>query len=139
MKTSVLLQRFFKFGLVGGMLFLFDAALFTGLLYIGVYPVVARVLSVVAAILLSWLVNRAFTFGIGLSGLRVGECIKFAVSQCPGALANAGASLLAYHYIPYAESNPWLSVAIGSCVGLVFNFCMANFFVFRNAVHAKQP
>jgi putative flippase GtrA len=122
--------KFFRFGCIGGLTFLFDASCFWLLLKLIALPEAARAISVILAMTMSWLLNRTFTFGA--SGTRPGwlEWLKFLVSQLPGAGVNALASLLFLHYV---MNNPWLAVACGSCAGLAVNFFMASKFVFRKA------
>jgi len=125
------LIKFFKFGLVGGIVFLFDAACFWLALKVFSNSVVARSISVLLAITLSWLINRSFTFHADAKPASWKEWLRFALSQFPGACANALVSVIAFNYVPLAQNNPWLSVACGSAAGLTINFLMANFFVFQ--------
>ncbi|TYQ17559.1 UNVERIFIED_ORG: putative flippase GtrA [Zoogloea ramigera] len=125
------LSKFAKFALVGGGVALFDAACFWLALKLFHNSVVARTISVLLAITLSWLINRRFTFHATAIPPGWQEWLRFALSQFPGACTNAVVSVIAYHYLPYAQNNAWLSVACGSAAGLTINFLMANFFVFQ--------
>jgi len=123
--------KFLKFGFVGVVVLGFDAVTFWLLLHVIPSSLVARCLSVAASIFLSWLINRSFTFAYTRERPTAQEFIKFALSQLPGALVNALVSVIAFNYLPYIKSNPWVSVALGSCAGMVLNFTIANVYVFK--------
>lgn len=131
--NAQLLVKFVKFGLIGVGVFFFDAACFWLMLRLFGNPVAARVVSVLLAITLSWALNRHFTFHASAERRGWRELLGFGLSQLPGACANALVSVLAFKYLMFAQGNPWLSVACGSVAGLVLNFAMANFFVFKKA------
>lgn len=135
--NAQLFVKFIKFGLIGVGVFFFDAACFWLMLRVLGNPVAARVVSVLLAITLSWALNRHFTFHAGAERRGWSELLRFGLSQLPGACANALVSVLAFQYLMYAKNNPWLSVACGSAAGLVLNFAMANFFVFKKT--APKP
>ncbi len=136
--TVEFIYKFTKFGLIGGFLFLFDASLFWLLLkLLSNTPELARVISVSFAMLLSWWLNRTFTFKVDKQYRSWSELIKFVISQLPGAGINALVSIVSFHYFSLALNNPWISVAFGSCAGLLVNFLMAQFFVFRST-HARN-
>ncbi|MGX8882601.1 GtrA family protein [Methylovorus sp. SPW-M1] len=123
--------KFIKFGVVGVIVLGFDALTFWLLLFIISSPLLARVISVSASICFSWLLNRSFTFQYSHKKASLGELGKFALSQLPGAIINAMVSVLAFHFLPYLKGNPWIAVAIGSCAGMILNFSIANFYVFK--------
>jgi putative flippase GtrA len=123
--------KFLRFGVIGGVVFVFDACCFWLLLKVFGAPGIARALSVTLAMGLSWWLNRWFTFHADADRQSWTELIQFILSQLPGACVNSLTSVLAYHYLGYAMNNPWISVACGSCAGLSINFLMANFFVFK--------
>lgn len=123
--------KFLKFGFVGVVVLGFDAVTFWLLLHVIPSSVVARCLSVAASIFMSWMINRSFTFAYSRQKPTVQEFVKFGLSQLPGALVNALVSVIAFNFLPYIKSNPWISVALGSCAGMVLNFTIANVFVFK--------
>lgn len=128
---SALLLKFLSFGCIGGVVYLFDASCFWLLQREIGAAMPARVISVLLAITLSWWLNRTLTFRAGAGRMRWSELLTFMLSQLPGAGINTVATLLAFHYLPLAQGNAWLSTACGSCAGLVANFAMANRFVFN--------
>ena len=123
--------KFLKFGFVGVVVLGFDAVTFWLLLHVIPSSIIARCPSVAASIFVSWMINRSFTFAYSRQKPTVQEFVKFGLSQLPGALVNALVSVLAFNFLPYIKSNPWISVALGSCAGMVLNFTIANVFVFK--------
>jgi len=132
MTSNAVSIKFLKFGFVGVVVLGFDAVTFWLLLHVIPSSIIARCLSVAASIFLSWIINRSFTFAYSGEKPTVQEFIKFALSQLPGALVNALVSVLAFNFLPYIKSNPWISVALGSCAGMVLNFTIAHLYVFKN-------
>ena len=125
-----LIVKFFKFGCIGGVVFVFDASCFWLLIHLLGVPGLARAISVLLAMTLSWWLNRRFTFHASANRANWSELVKFMLSQLPGACINALISVVAFTYLAVSLNNPWISTALGSCAGLVANFVMANFFVF---------
>jgi putative flippase GtrA len=119
-----------KFGCVGCVVYIYDTLAFTLLLNVLDSSVVARLISVASAILLSWIINHKFTYRYAWSDLRVQKFATFFISQLPGAAINAIATLVTLHGIEFVGERPWLAVAIGSLAGMISNFTMAHHFVF---------
>ena len=90
------------------------------------------------AVLLSWWLNRTFTFrAAAVGGSRWREAFKFILSQLPGAGINAFVSVLAFNYLPLFHHNAWAATACGSAAGLSANFLMAHLFVFNKPRSAQ--
>jgi putative flippase GtrA len=130
-------MQFMKFFLIGALGFLFDGSCFWLLLRLECAPSVARGLSITFALVVSWWLNRNFTFQAGRSRQRWAEMSKFVLSQLPGAGVNIVVSLLVFHYFSRYDSLPgiaaisWLATLVGGGAALVLNFFMARVFVFR--------
>lgn len=129
--------QFMKFFLIGALGFLFDGSCFWLLLRLGCAPPLARGLSITFALVVSWWLNRNFTFQATQSRQRWAEMSKFVLSQLPGAGVNIVVSLLAFHNFSHYGSFfsvaaiSWLATLAGGGSGLVLNFFMARVFVFN--------
>lgn len=55
--------RFLRFSCVGGLAFLVDVAVLQLLLWMGAPALVARIVSILSAMVIAWQLNRRFTFG----------------------------------------------------------------------------
>jgi putative flippase GtrA len=72
-------QRFFRFVLVGGLGFAVDAGLLALLHHgAGIDPFLARVVSIAAAALFTWRMNRALTFGASATS-QTTEGLRYAL------------------------------------------------------------
>lgn len=94
-------------------------------------PYVARLLSFLAAAFVTWLINRAYTF----SGVRrhrlLGEWLRYLLAMSGGFVVNYGIySLLVFRY-ELVQQWPVLGVAAGSLAGMVSNFVMARWWIYR--------
>ncbi|MDW5500238.1 GtrA family protein [Pseudomonas lundensis] len=120
-----------KFGFVGIVGFLVDAAIVLFLYeHLGVYG--ARVISFTCAVVTTWLLNRTFTFkGHSHSSGLFNEFIKYFLSMCVG----GGANLLCYSLMVSLSSSDsqdiLIATAIGSIVGMVFNFTLSKLLIFK--------
>jgi putative flippase GtrA len=127
-----LLRQFLVFGLVGGGAFLVDVAvlyLLKGLL--GLYA--ARALSFLAATVFTWLINRAVTFSKASSNLSThAEFVRYFLFVLGGGAVN----LLTYAWLIAAvaviRAHPILGVAAGSVAGMLVNFTLLKWVLFKH-------
>lgn len=129
-------RQLVSFGAVGALGFVVDAAVLTVMsVTLGVDALSSRAVSFSCASLVTWLLNRAFTFGC-----RVGspvaalkwEYFRYATIQVIGALLNFAVFLLLIGWRPALREIPVIPLAGGALVGLVFNFSMTRRFVYRD-------
>lgn len=131
------LARFLRFGLVGTAGFFVDAGVLAfGLHLLGLDPYSARVISFLCAATFTWWGNRTLTFADraaqGSRGLAA-EWAKFVSANALGGVANYGTYAALITFAPAPLNNPYVALAFGSGVGLVFNFAMSKWLVFRGA------
>ncbi len=115
------------FLIVGSIGFAVDFGVLAALLAYGVQPTVARVPSVMLALVVTWLLNRRFSFRAA-GAPRLGEFLAY--------LSVAGASAL-LNYALYAGLlllglAPLLAMAGATGVTMVLNFLGFSRLVFRN-------
>ena len=114
------MSRFGRFLIIGGLGFLADAAvLWLVLRLTPAGPLAARVVSIAAALAVTWQLNRHLTFGpssrsVAMEGARYG---------------GVGAATSIVNYLSYAAAlwaipslPPLAALAIGSAVALAFSF-----------------
>ncbi len=125
------LNESFFFGLVGTIGFLVDVALlyfltgFIGLFY-------GRVVSFLLAVVATWLLNRRWTFKRRKSGLR--NHYEFAVYlalMLIGGSLNYGAYVWLIVANQVVQQHPVIGVAVGSLLGMLFNFWSSRLILFR--------
>lgn len=137
--------QFLRFGLVGTIGFVVDAAVLQILVSLAHGdPFVSRIFSYLAAATVTWAIHRQYTFRDRLpvsDGTRVAvatafetlisQWARFVVSNGLGALINFAvysACLLSW---ALCKDNPVLGVAAGSVAGLAFNYTVSRHFVFK--------
>lgn len=121
-----------RFGVAGTAGFIVDAGIVQLLVSLaGWNPYLARLLSFLAAVLVTWLINRTYTFaGVRRHGI-LGEWLRYLFAMSGGFVVNyAIYSLLVFHY-GLVQQWPVLGVAAGSLAGLLSNFIMARWWIYR--------
>lgn len=120
------MKSFLRFALVGIVGFIVDAGLLTLLIVGAGYAVVpSKVISLVAAITVTWLLNRHFTFQTRVFPSHV-EYAGYVAIQLIGALINFGVFMLCVTTWPKLVRWPVVPQAAGSAVALFFNLIVAR-------------
>lgn len=128
-------REFGCFGLIGMAGFAVDCGLLTLLVeYAGAGPIAARFASFPAAILVTWSLNRKFTFRRLSAGrpASMQECMRYAVVQCSGALTNVIIYAALVAIWPAMGRLPALPLAIAALLAMVINFLGARALVFTS-------
>ena len=119
MSAQTLPQRFLRFALIGGLGFVVDAGMLLLLIQAGMDPFVARLVSIGLAMLVTWRLNRALTFGASRDG-QVREAARYVAV----ALSVAGLNYAIYAalLLILPACPPLLATAIstGCCTLLSF-------------------
>jgi putative flippase GtrA len=123
-------SQFLRFAVTGVIGLGADVAVLYAALALGAGPYAGRALSFLAAVCVTWRINRRYTFTS--SGSQWSEWWRYLGAMSGGALLNLGAYTLALWLLPPAAWAPALGVAIGSLAGMVLNFLSAKFFVFKS-------
>lgn len=126
--------EFARFAVIGTAAFVVDASMLYAALWVGLGFYTGRVVSYLVAATFTWYGNRRITFihsraeGVGPAAA---EWLKFLVANLGGGLVNYSiyAALIASFAI--VRAYPVLGVAAGSLAGLVVNFTLSKFIVFR--------
>ena len=127
-------QRFLIYLVVGAVGFIVDAGLVAVQVHIlGIGPYVARGPSFAAAVTVTWMLNRAYTFK-GLERHSAGTAYRrYVLAQMVGGLTNLGVYAAAIGAIAICEKYPEIAVALASGFALVVNYALARLFVFPGA------
>lgn len=124
------------FSMVGGVGFVVDATLLTVLtVKVGMDVLPSRAVSFTCATLVTWLLNRTFTFSRQTSQYpkaRKKEYFLYLTVQVIGAAMNFVVFLALIEWNPMLKQIPVIPLAGGAAVALLFNFTMSHKFVFVN-------
>lgn len=121
----------FFFGLVGTIGFLVDITILYSLAgLIGLFY--GRVVSFLAAVFVTWLLNRRWTFKSRNSGLRnCNEFVVYLALMFVGGLVNYGVYVYLVVAYKLVQQHPVMGVAVGSLMGMLINFSSSRFLLFR--------
>ena len=120
------LSRFLQVGAIG---FAIDAGLLWGLVYLmGLEPIVGRMISFIATIMVTYALNARYTFNVLPSKSSMP---RYGVIQSVGALLNFGS----YSWlVAVLQIEPLIALCIGAALGSTHNFLMMRSFVFKDGV-----
>lgn len=126
-----LFRELLLFGVAGVIGFLVDS----GVLYLlkaslGLYY--GRLVSFVCAVLTTWIINRQLTFNQRASGLSLAqEFFRYLGLMLGGGVVNYTSYALLVYFVDFVARQPVWGVAVGSCAGMLVNWLLARFFIFR--------
>jgi len=96
-------------------------------------PVPARLLAFAASICLTYVLNRSITFADRPSrGFE--QAILYAIVSIAAGVANVATYIAMLHLLPPFRSAPYIALPVGVAVGMIINFTLYNFAVFRPRV-----
>ncbi len=124
-------HEFLRFVIVGAAGFLVDAAalmLATSVFGLGLYS--GRVFSYLCAATFTWICNRRFTFA-GTGQPAAVQWLRFLGANAIGGAVNYGVYAAIVTFSALGAAYPVLGVAAGSAAGLIFNFAVSKYWVFR--------
>jgi len=122
-----------RFGISGVAGFAVDAglvALLTGAL--GQGPIIAQVIAFAAAVTVTWLINRHWTFAAHASDRWLHEWTRYVAANSIGAVVNNSVYAILVLTLAVFYKDPIFAVAAGSVAGMGFNFSSSKFIVFKS-------
>lgn len=123
-----------RFALTGVAGLLVDIAVLYGALWLGLGWYGGRVLSFLAAVCATWLLNRRYTFHAAAGGSLWREWWRYLLAMSGGGVVNYAAySAMLALAAPVVDVRwlPVLAVGTGSLAGMTVNFVAAKWFVFQ--------
>ncbi|MCC6914943.1 MAG: GtrA family protein [Rhodospirillaceae bacterium] len=124
-------HEFLRFVIVGAAGFIVDAGtlmLATSVLGLGLYS--GRVFSYLCAATFTWICNRRFTFA-QTGQAAIVQWLRFLGANAVGGAVNYGVYAVIVTVSARAAVYPVIGVAAGSVAGLIFNFAVSKYWVFR--------
>jgi len=136
--SSTLLTKlpvgFFAFLCVGTIGFIVDASILSYMvLEAGWDHYSARVVSFGCAVLVTWFLNRQWTFRHSASDNKTREYSAYLTVQILGALLNFAIYSLCIFAIAWFRNYPVIPLAIASLIAAFFNYYGSKRFAFNNA------
>jgi putative flippase GtrA len=125
-------KRALFFGVIGTIGFLVDVFVFQ-LIVSALTPYIARIVSFMSAVLVTWVLNRAVTFRDRSSGQSiVSEAWSYAFLMLGGGSLNYLLFVSLVAGIPLVERYPVIGIVAGSLLGMGFNFFSSKRLLFRH-------
>jgi dolichol-phosphate mannosyltransferase len=124
------LTLFLQFALVGASGIVVDLTLFAMLLKALSAPV-AGALAIWAAMTWNFTWNRRWTFSYASTGSLLRQYVGFCGGCLLGAVLNWSTRVSLIEYAAFFEKHPLLAALVGVSVGMVSNFVLCRFVVFR--------
>ncbi|GGB70399.1 hypothetical protein GCM10011503_18840 [Henriciella pelagia] len=124
------LSRLVRFGLIGGLGFIVDAGLLALLIQSGSDPFLARLVSILAAMVVTWRLNRSLTFGASADG-QVREAGRYFTIAIGVAILNYAIYSAILLMLPACP--PVLATAIATAICTIASFFGYGRFAFRTA------
>jgi putative flippase GtrA len=132
MDRVALFLQFLRFGVVGTVGVLVDAAVLYAALWAGAGLYGGRALSYLAAASTTYALNRAWTFRAAPRDAPVArQWLLFLLVNLAGFVVNFGTYALLIETWPLAAAHPVLAVAAGALAGMTGNFLLSRRLVFR--------
>ena len=125
-----IVPQFLRFGVVGVVGFLFDAATVYALRGpLGLYG--AGVAAYFVAASVNWALNRHWTFRGRSGGPMHRQWVRYLLANLAGFLLNRGTYAALVTVVPLCAEQPVLAVAAGAVAGMAVNFTLSRRVVFR--------
>lgn len=131
------MRKLFAFAVVGGTGFIVDAGVLSALIDYGVTDkFTARIVAIACALLVTWSLNRHFTFGKSDHHVAV-EGMRYGTVGVMGSLINYGVYSLVLIAVPGID--PLIALTLGSASATVFSYTGYSKLVFkRQAAEARD-
>jgi len=127
---------FLRYGVVGATGFAVDAVILHLMVKgLGLNYLAGRLVSFSVAVLVTWLLNRTWTFRTSGAGGKLKEAAVYVGVQAAGGAANIGVYTLAIVLVPVLKDWLIIPLGLGSAAGLCLTFLGAKHLAFRN----RQP
>jgi putative flippase GtrA len=121
-----------RFAFVGCIGFCVDTTVLYTLLYaFGSGYYVGRLISYLCAASTTWICNRYVTFFESRSDNLLAEWARFLFFSAGGGGVNYAAYAVVIHFSDHSRATPALGIAAGSLAGLMVNYSLSKWFVFR--------
>ncbi|HEV8037087.1 GtrA family protein [Yoonia sp.] len=128
---SELIAQVLRFGAVGGVGFVVDGGLLWLLIGLEYNPYLARALSFPVAVIVTWALNRNWTFRATRDASRKGQFRRYFGVQIMGSLTNYLVYSAVIGVFGTASLTIFAGFALGSFVGSLLNFIGARHVAFR--------
>lgn len=126
-------REMIRFAIAGVVGFAVDAGILYLMLALGAGYFVGRCVSFLAAVWVTWRINRHFTFSPRFGQSQWQEWWQYLLAMLAGGAVNYAAYSIAILLLPSTSLLPIYAVAVGSIAGMAINFFSAKLWIFRKS------
>jgi putative flippase GtrA len=131
-KKLINIREIISFAAVGTVGFLLDATIVWALTqFTNITPIWAKLIAFPFAVTLIWLLNRNSTFKDRKQSNYLKEWAKYIQVNSLGAITNNVSFIILVANIGYLYQHPIIAVALGSMIGMTFNYLGSKIWVFQ--------
>lgn len=124
-------RQFIRFSVVGTIGFIVDAGIVWIFTHKNIHPIIAQIIAFSIAVIVTWLLNRNFSFTTSKRKWFY-ELLSYIFGTSIGSLISNGIYIFLVLRFSLFFHNPVFAVALGSLIGLIFNFTVSKFWVFKS-------
>ncbi len=126
------MKQLIRFGFVGTIGFIVDALILLILAkFLNFDIAVSRFFSFLSAVLVTWILNRTFTFNVKNNHSKKREYLYYLVIQSIGAFFNYSIFIFLIKNNSFFEEYLIITLAIASLTTMFFNFINTRIFIYR--------
>ncbi len=125
MSADSTFRHILMFSVVGGLAFLVDLGVFTGVNALGAGLLLSRSLSILAAVTFTWYFNRTLTFQTQTAPTVV-EFLSYLAGMQIGLVTNFSTFFVVIHVSEVAARWPAIALAIATLAGMTLNFLISR-------------
>lgn len=129
---------FLRFGVVGTVGFAVDSAIVLILVSQGVDALLARAFSFPTAVVVTWWLNRNWTFAATSNASSKRQFTTYFLIQIIGIITNFAVYAVILHFIGVSPIKAFFALGFGALVSLVVNFSGSRLFVFSPDVGSTE-
>lgn len=126
-----LLTQILRFGAVGAVGFVIDGGLLWLFLSLDMSAYLARALSFPAAVVVTWMLNRNWTFAATNHASKKGQFRRYLGVQIAGNVTNYAVYSLVISLFGTQSTTVFVAFVLGSFIGSCLNFTGARLLAFR--------
>ena len=124
-------MEFLKFGIVGTTALIFESCLIFIFFKVGLDPKYSRIITIPLAILLTWHLNRTFTFKNN-NKKKIKQYSKYFIVIMFGISINYSVYLYFLELFQTVKLGYIIALCLGSISSMFFNFSFSKFIIFKN-------
>lgn len=127
--------QLWRFGVCGGLAWIVDTGVLDLLLYLGLFPLLSKVIAVCVATAFSWSINRNWAFKMPNSANLVKEAFEFALANVIGMIPPLICLCISHYLLGFTSA--FADTISANVVGLAFG-TITRYFLYKYLVFTPK-